>query len=396
MGRNLSLRIGKRKKNGVPYFSVWVPERLSVSGVAKERLFRRRSDAEVYRLELLEAWRRVDEVPLDSGELADARAALLVLKEAGLLGVVSLEEAVRAGLPAVRREAQMTVSALLAEFRRVRSKGWRERTEKNFRYAEGRFCAVFGERTLGSLRAEELSEWLDNIGGEGGSRANLRRTLEPAFNYAVRQEVLKVSPWEKVETERREIVGAVDVLTVPEALRLMEVAPEDCKAAYALLLFAGIRPKELERLTWGMVKEGFVHVGATVAKTRQIRNVEVLPNLAAWLEVYRRADSELIVPPNWKRKNQDTRRAAGIEHRQDVTRHSFASYHLALFGDANRTGLQMGHSARSGVLFAHYRAAVTATAAAGYFGIIPPGKSVSPEKQSSPNSELSEGSTRLA
>lgn len=240
MGRNLSLRIGKRKKNGVPYFSVWVPERLSVDGRSKERLFRKKVDADVYRLELLEAWRRVDEVPLDSGELADARAALLVLKEAGLLGVVSLEEAVRAGLPAVRREAQMTVSALLAEFRRVRSKGWRERTEKNFRYAEGRFCAVFGERTLGSLRAEELSEWLDSIGGSGGSRANLRRTLEPAFNYAVRQEVLKVSPWEKVETERREIVGAVDVLTVPEALRLMEVAPEDCKAAYALLLFSSI------------------------------------------------------------------------------------------------------------------------------------------------------------
>ena len=87
----------------------------------------------------------------------------------------------------------------------------------------------------------------------------------------------------------------------------MDHAPDDCKTAYALLLFAGIRPVELTRLRWGAVRDGFIHLTPAVTKTAQVRNVEIEPNLAAWLAADAgHAADELICPTNWKRKNQAT------------------------------------------------------------------------------------------
>lgn len=341
--------------------------------------FRARADAERFRLELLAAWRERDGVPLTAHEVAEARAAWRLLAENEIVGV-SLVDAVRAALPVLRKNGQMPVAELMEAFRSVKAASWRPKSEKNFRDAARRFCEAFGERPVAGLQPAELSEWLAGTYENAVTRAHVRRTLEPAFNYAVRQEVIEVSPWSKVERERLKKDSPIDILTVPEAMRLMNEAPADCKAAFALMLFAGIRPQEVERLKWDDIREGVVHVTALAAKTRQVRNVEVLPVLAAWLDAFRGEGS--ICPPNWKRKRQATRRAVGLESRQDVLRHSFASYHLAAFGDINATKLQLGHSARSDLLFAHYRAAVTKTAAAGFWKLFPPGY-VKPETKSS-------------
>jgi integrase len=104
--------------------------------------------------------------------------------------------------------------------------------------------------------------------------------------------------------------------------------------------------------------------------------VEISPNLAAWLALPRREYNEKIIPKNWKRKNQATRRAAGISNRPDVCRHSFASYHLVEHENVDRLKMQLGHSRVSDTLFAHYRAAVSKAAAREYWSICPPGVSI--------------------
>ena len=53
----------------------------------------------------------------------------------------------------------------------------------------------------------------------------------------------------------------------------------------------------------------------------------------------------------------------------NVTRHSFVSYHLAEFQNAGKTALESGHS--EAMLFKHYRALVTPTAAAEFWAIRP-------------------------
>lgn len=371
MGRILSLKLSSRVKDGVKYFVVWVPGRLSAKGQPQERLFRRRADAERFKLELLAAWRETDGVPLSANEISDAREAWRLLSENGIKGI-SLAEVVRRALPMLLRGGQMTVAELAAEYVAVRSPGWRAKTASGFRHAERKFSAVFGERALAGLESVELAEWLAGAAGSVATRANLRRTIEPMFSYAVRQGIIPSSPWERVEKERAEERSVeIDVLTVGEAARLMEVAPTDCKAAFALMLFAGVRPREVERLRWADIRDGVIHISGAIAKTRQARNVDISENLAAWLQVSRNEYREMVCPANWKRKNQDARRAAGIAGRADVCRHSFASYHLAAHGDIDALKLQMGHSYGSNVLFVHYRAAVTRAAAAEFWKITP-------------------------
>ena len=62
-------------------------------------------------------------------------------------------------------------------------------------------------------------------------------------------------------------------------------------------------------------------------------------------------------------------RAAGVEWPHNVTRHTWASYHLAQFGSAARTAIQAGHTET--VLFRHYRELVTPEAAREFWSIRP-------------------------
>jgi integrase len=51
-------------------------------------------------------------------------------------------------------------------------------------------------------------------------------------------------------------------------------------------------------------------------------------------------------------------------------RHSFASYHLAKWGDAPKTSLELGHTS-PGIVFAHYRELVKPHAAEAYWKLAP-------------------------
>jgi predicted DNA-binding protein len=52
---------------------------------------------------------------------------------------------------------------------------------------------------------------------------------------------------------------------------------------------------------------------------------------------------------------------------ENALRHSFVSYHLALYGDVARTEMQAGHDRK--VLFAHYRELVTKDAAEDFWAV---------------------------
>ena len=53
-------------------------------------------------------------------------------------------------------------------------------------------------------------------------------------------------------------------------------------------------------------------------------------------------------------------------------RHSFATYHLALFQSADQTALQLGHSRSTEMLFQNYRNLATESQGHAYFALTPP------------------------
>ena len=334
--------------------------------------FRRRADAEEYRGKLFAAWQKQEPSPLSPHESADAAAALRVLAEAGV--ALSLQETIRQALPLLSRARAVTVEGLLAEFAELKEPHWSALSTRNFRAAARRFVEAFGDRDPAALSAQELTVWLNAEYPSAASRAHAMRTLNPAFTYALRQKHITENPFALVEKQRVVKQRAIDVLSPEEVRALLNAAPADCVPAYAMMLFAGVRPYELRRLRWGNVRDGFLHVEHSVAKTRSARNIELHPTLVAWLEAFRPAGADAfsaIVPTDWHRKDQAARAAAGVANRPDVCRHSYASYYLAAYGSADKLKANMGHSRGSDTLFVHYRAATTPEVAERFWGILP-------------------------
>ena len=372
--RQASLKIVRQENSSSVFWSIYVPAYLNPAGKAGKMYFSTRADAEQKRWELLAATRTESKLQeLSNAQVRDAQRALERLAEAGL--DLTLDKAIELALPVLRSSGSvMSVRQLMTEFADIKKAEWSEHSRSNFKYASAAFIDRFGDRQISSLLGRDIRTWLSVRYPVAATQANVMRTLRPAFSYAVRQEYIQFSPFAKMEQPRVSKKDAIDILTPEEAARLMECCPADCRAAYAILLFAGVRPTELTRLTWGNIRDGFIHITPSIAKTAQVRNIEIEPNLAAWLRsTGRHAAADPICPANWKRKNQAARKDAGIENRPDVCRHSYATYHLAQHQNTEALKANLGHSRGSDILFLHYRAAATPMEAARYWAIMPPG-----------------------
>ncbi|MGN0810156.1 MAG: tyrosine-type recombinase/integrase [Akkermansia muciniphila] len=353
-------------------YRIHVPGYLTTSGKAEVRYYKTRAEAEEARGAMLAATRSESRVVgLSNAQTVDAIRAYERLAEAGL--EMSLDRAVELALPVLRASGcRVTVEELFREFAGVKAGEWREKTARNFRFCAEAFEGEFGGRVISSITGKEIGVWLAGRYPHPVTRGAVLRTIRPAFSYAVQQEMIAASPFRTVVKPRVVRRRGVDVYTPEEARRLMEAAPRDCRGAFALMLFAGIRPAEVARLRWGDVRGEFVHITPDAAKTQQVRNVEIEGNLAVWLEGVRGLPEEPVCPKNWKRKCQEVRRVAGVSGRADAARHSYATYYLAKYKDENALKVNMGHSVGSGVLFAHYRAAATPREAEEFWGILPP------------------------
>ncbi len=101
--------------------------------------------------------------------------------------------------------------------------------------------------------------------------------------------------------------------------------------------FAGLRRAEIERLEWSQVDfdAGVIEVKASKSKTASRRMVAMQPNFCEWLTPYRTCTGS-VCPVNLQQKIKADRERAGLrtEWLHNGLRHSFGSYHLAQFNDA--------------------------------------------------------------
>lgn len=370
MAKLATFKLTKDIKDGTVYWALNVPAYLSADGKKKRMLFKLKADAERKRAELLTAARADNkETLLTSAQAVDARRALERLAEAGL--TITLDRAIELAMPTLKASgAHVTVNSLLHEFITVKEKEWRAKTYRNFKDVAKKFAAVHGDKPVTEITPALLREWLLSFGSPAYA-SGLIRTLRPAFSYAFRQGMLPFSPFERMEPIKVPKRQGIDIFTPAEAAALIHAALPDSKAAFALLLFAGVRPHELTRLKWSNIRDGFIHITPDIAKTEQVRNIEIEPTLQAWLDKYRLPDNMPIIPTNWKRKSQAARKNAGLSGRQDTARHSYATYHLVKYKDKTTLEANLGHSTGSAMLMRHYRAAATPAEADAYWSILP-------------------------
>jgi integrase len=226
-----------------------------------------------------------------------------------------------------------------------------------------RFVEAFGKRSLDDISPVEFNDWLEDISTTPRQFNNHLKNLKPFFTYALRMEFAVKSPArgtvpKKIKTK------APCVLSLRQSRILLGVAASEYGgiAPIALLLFTGIRPHELELLTWNDVlldSRRVITISEEISKTYSIRNIKIEDNLYNFLiSLPDDVKQGSICPVNWKTLWHRIRVKAGISHMQDCCRHSYGSYWLTAHGGDMAGLLQnMGHTTQQTTL-KHYLAAV--------------------------------------
>ena len=140
--------------------------------------------------------------------------------------------------------------------------------------------------------------------------------------------------------------------------------------------FTGCRPEEARKLVhadFHLDEElNCIEISPRIAKVSQCRQVEVLPELIPVLQgVLKTAKRRRVEPTVFiGRQFNLIREAAGVKDLwcNDVLRHTFASWHYALFKDVKRLTYTMGNS--EAVLFQNYIRPMNARTARKYLEVI--------------------------
>lgn len=234
-----------------------------------------------------------------------------------------------------------------------------------------------GERNFSELSASECEEWLNaafhtdtqfkrsaneispqakDPKGEtahkvSASQFNKARTmLHGLFEFALRREWCDKNPIKRIE-RKKVVEKEIKPLKLSETKRLIKTAqnesPEYAVVA-ALLVYTGIRPREVRRLTWRDIdtEEKTITVRSQCSKTGGVRQVEIPPVLNRLLITHsRELKEEKICPTDWQRRWRKIRDNSGFRGYwvQDVLRHTYASFHAKRYTDLPRLQLNMGH-----------------------------------------------------
>ncbi len=317
---------------------------------------------------------------LDAEQRLDARKAI-----AALSGRANLFAAAQAWLRLNPAADALTVAQLFEQHlddlqkRNRRPDTLRERTQRL-----NRFAVDYGNHAATAIMPRDVEQWL-TLRLPEKSFNPFRLSLSAAFSFAVKRGIVPVNPVSAVASKTVEhgepvfwpvetvakIMHAAAALDAQRAALSIAAPITPC---LALSAFAGLRPDEARRLDWSNVNldEALIRIPAAASKVRRARLVPMPKNLIRWLLPYRRATGS--VSPSTitiKRGRKAVLEAAGVEDwPQDVLRHSFASYHMAVHSHEGKLAEIMGNSPR--VIQAHYKGLATAKEGAKYFKIEPP------------------------
>ena len=286
----------------------------------------------------------------------DVLEAALVAKEALECGrgrVRRARECVRLGAEEMRKRERTVTFAKAVEtaLEDRKRKGLRARSIVDFRYLCKRMMkmnAGLAERRVRSITSDDCREYLQAAYGESPSQyRKARAILSGVFSTAIRHDWCDSNPVARVEVP--EVVEKpIEPLTIEEVERLEAAAQlpehEDMQLSLHLMLYCGIRPTEVSRIDperdidWQNQR---VVVRPTTSKTGGGR---VVPLRCGNINALRHD-----IPHRWAQRWRALRKAAGWskedDHpwRQDVCRHTFATYHAAHFRNFAALQMEMGH-----------------------------------------------------
>jgi integrase len=275
----------------------------------------------------------------------------------------------------VRQESPSLGSVVDELLAAKRAAGRSPRYADSLRLILGQFARGRESLPIATITVVDVDRWLESKNPAG--RATFRARLSTLFGFAIRRQYRPDNPCNAIETPT--VRGATPaIFTVRQTAKCLAAlrrhAPR-CLAWFVLTTFCGLRPEEAERTTWDAVQidngEAHVRVDAQTPKVRQRRIVTPLSAAIAWLKIAREVGSELPLPRHTRRRAIRRLRTVlrWTSWPKDVTRHTAASYWLALDGNPIQVAEQLGHSVAQ--LKTHYKALVTRAEAERFFRLVP-------------------------
>ncbi len=212
-----------------------------------------------------------------------------------------------------------------------------------------RAAPALAGRRVRHISTEDCRQLLEHTFSTARQKAKGRLILHGIFAHSLRQGWCRSNPVTALRAPKlRET--EIRVLCTQELAKLLRTARKrehrPCMAALGLMLWAGVRPAEVTRLRWEDIDEaeGIISLRPQHSKTGGARHITLHPVLGAWLQEAGCEREGAICPRSWARRWKRLRQAAGLEPwRQDVLRHSFASYHVKQWHDYARLQIEMGH-----------------------------------------------------
>lgn len=288
----------------------------------------------------------------------------------------------------LRDENQITLGVAIRQFLKDKKDAVRPRSYRSLSSTVERFGESRWGEPLADVGRSQICDWLKEgrtrLGTPWASHTKngYLTDLKNLFNWCVVEghidspPTLNLKRFRATDAELEEREEAKQILTIEEVgqvLSYLRLYHPDMLPRAALLFFAGLRPdREAATITWDEIlfDEDVIHVRASRAKDRQNRYIPMTANLRSWLEQGLSESEDTLPVANWDKrwyKMKKDLNLTGEEWPHDATRHSFASYHLALFGE-EKTKDALGHG-NYDMLFQHYRTLVRKTEAERYFSI---------------------------
>jgi integrase len=374
MAKRASLEPKPTTKPHAPWV-VNLPPSLSSAGKRERRYFEIKKAAKEFcaqqRIRLENYGTASNNLP--AGKIEEAVAAFYRLNGTGIGLLEAVEQVLKWRLS---RENSITFKSMFESFIDAK-KGKRSAPYLTaLRCTLPRFAALH-DRLACEITAPEIEEQLK--GASASVHNAFLRYLRAVFNFGIRRGWCVENPVKRIEMHSLKM--RKEILTNAQITALLKAV---CETEFELLpyhvvcIFAGIRPKEVERLTWNNVNmdESFIEVPDEKSKTAIRRIVDMEPLLIKWLDFYMKSGGNVqdgVTPTsNLRKRLRAVRKTAGLDRwPQDAPRRTFASCWLAVHSDVNRLNNLMGHTSPE-MLWRHYHRAVTQKHAKTFWKIEPP------------------------
>ena len=227
-------------------------------------------------------------------------------------------------------------------------------------------------KNIAEITPDEIGKFLDTI-PHPTTRNDHRKEIVMLWHFAKGKSRRWVqSAMDKNDIPRlKEPEKSRTILTVDQATQLMTASvDDDIRALNAMVLFAGVRRDEVQKLDWSNVdfKTGHIQITGAVSKVSTERFAPMSENLIKWLKPISKTSGPIINRKLMHPLRRTWKKAGLMPWPADAHRHSFISYRRELVGDS-MTAKEAGTSET--IIKKHYKRPVTKADATKFFKISP-------------------------